>query len=749
MEMFNNLKLATRIVTITLAILFAVVAVNYVVFTRGYNSRAQDALVEKAKAFTAVADEAKNHASLLHQTGAFNEEALATELSRDLAAGKRVDETRFFKTIPVVAGWTAAQDAAQREHIEFRISSFDARNKDHEPKPGSFEEGLLRKLSAQVVAGQGDFIQAVDKTDNSLHFLRAIRLTENCLMCHGAPGSKWDKAGTGKDPTGHAMESWVAGQMHGSYHVVMPLAPVRAQVASFILNGLLWTLPLAGVAIAFFVSVIWRSIGRPVKSLTERTTAIANGDLTQEMPGELRARGDEIGALAKALANLRSSLIQSLQEVGNSTGTLTVMSEGLVTVSQRLTEEVKGTMERSNAVATAAEEASASSASVATGMQHASENLSSVAGATEEMSATVADIASNSAKARAVSEEAGAQARAVAALMHELGQAAQEIGKVTETITGISDQTKLLALNATIEAARAGTAGKGFAVVAHEIKELARQTAAATEDIKTKILGVQTSTGGAITEIEKITAVIADVVGLVTSIAAAIEEQATVTKDVASNVGQASTSVREANEQVAETATVSKSIARDVTEISAQSRAIGNDSRHLQENADMLKSLAERFKQLISRFEMGKSMDFVAIKKGHLQWRNRVVDLFEGRQTLVPSDVVNHHQCALGKWYDNEGRQHMGHLHSFGKLEAPHAKFHSLIGDVVTSWNAGRQTEAMSRFQELMPLTNQIFENLDDLSLESAAVARNGNSNGSSKGNGNGNGNGNGKTGHH
>ena len=76
--------------------------------------------------------------------------------------------------------------------------------------------------------------------------------------------------------------------------------------------------------------------------------------------------------------------------------------------------------------------------------------------------------------------------------MHQLGTAAQEIGKVTETITNISSQTNLLALNATIEAARAGTAGKGFAVVANEIKELAQQTASATEDIKSKILGVQT-----------------------------------------------------------------------------------------------------------------------------------------------------------------------------------------------------------------------------------------------------------------
>jgi methyl-accepting chemotaxis protein len=75
---------------------------------------------------------------------------------------------------------------------------------------------------------------------------------------------------------------------------------------------------------------------------------------------------------------------------------------------------------------------------------------------------------------------------------------------VTETITSISAQTNLLALNATIEAVRGGQAGKGVAVVANEIKELAQQTAAATEDIKGKISTIQTSTGRAIDDIEKI-----------------------------------------------------------------------------------------------------------------------------------------------------------------------------------------------------------------------------------------------------
>jgi len=188
--------------------------------------------------------------------------------------------------------------------------------------------------------------------------------------------------------------------------------------------------------------------------------------------------------------------------------------------------------------------------------------------------------------------------------MRQLGQSAKDIGKVTETITNISSQTNLLALNATIEAARAGAAGKGFAVVANEIKELAKQTAAATEDIKTKIGGVQGSAAGAIADIEKITGVIAEVGYIVSSIATAIEQQSAVTRDVAGNVAQASAGVREANERVAQTAAVSRSMAMDIAGVDAAASDIRAGGEQIAASAGELSKLAERLKELVEQFKI-------------------------------------------------------------------------------------------------------------------------------------------------
>jgi methyl-accepting chemotaxis protein len=260
--------------------------------------------------------------------------------------------------------------------------------------------------------------------------------------------------------------------------------------------------------------------------------------------------------------------------------------------------------ERANSVAAAAEESSTTTKQVATAMDGTSQSLSSVASATEQMSSTIGEISANAEKGRSISQQATAQAQAISGGMRELGRSAQDIGKVTETITSISAQTNLLALNATIEAARAGASGKGFAVVANEIKELAQQTAAATEDIKAKISSIQSSSGTAIADIEKIAGVIHDVGDIVTTIASAIEEQSAATRDVASNIANASNNVLDANRRVAETAAVSATMAADIATVNSVASERERDSVRIQESARELSQLSGQLKERVERFHI-------------------------------------------------------------------------------------------------------------------------------------------------
>jgi methyl-accepting chemotaxis protein len=382
-------------------------------------------------------------------------------------------------------------------------------------------------------------------------------------------------------------------------------AQAKAQSVATTVRRVLISVALVVVAFAVFFGISTaRGISGPLLATSKLLGEIGKGNLATEVDQALLDRKDEAGEVVRAVQNVVVSLRGMIGDVDGGASKLTDATQEMASISGNLSKGNKEVSSLATTVAAAAEESSANTASVAAAMEQATSNLSSVASATEEMSATVGEIASNAEKARAISGEATNQAEAISAVMRDLGRAAQDIGKVTETITSISAQTNLLALNATIEAARAGAAGKGFAVVANEIKELAQQTASATEDIKSKISGIQASTGGAMGDIEKIAQVIREVGDIVSSIAAAIEEQSTVTKDVASNIAQATLGVKDANQRVSETAAVAQNIAKDIAGVNATVAELVTGSEQVKSSATELASIADQLKHAAASFRV-------------------------------------------------------------------------------------------------------------------------------------------------
>nr|MBP8302149.1 DUF3365 domain-containing protein [Planctomycetota bacterium] len=240
-------SLATRVLGASMAILGVVSAIAFWSNSTSYRRDAEQRMVERAAAFTAVAEAAKQHAAGLHAAGVFRTEDLVAELSAVVKSGGDYRSARMYKTIPVVAGWTAAREAARRENIDFRIAAFDARNAENDPRndkvEGEFRAKLLTDLTAQVGAGGSDSISRIDRNANSLHYLRAIKLEESCMLCHGDPQTSPTK--DGKDVTGFRMENWKPGMVHGAFEGVMRLGPCDAQVAGFVGSAMIWCLPAA------------------------------------------------------------------------------------------------------------------------------------------------------------------------------------------------------------------------------------------------------------------------------------------------------------------------------------------------------------------------------------------------------------------------------------------------------------------------------------------------------------------------
>jgi methyl-accepting chemotaxis protein len=244
----------------------------------------------------------------------------------------------MFKTIPVVAGWTAAAEAAKLEHIDFSVTAFQARNKDHTPAAGSFKEQLLKDLEAQVKAGGGDTLGRIDEKTNQYVYLRAIRLDESCMLCHGDP-ARYDAkdehgAFDGKDPLGFAMESWKPGDMHGAFEVSMPLSTVDAQVAGFFQNGLIITIPLLIVAAGVFIFIIRHLLTKPVAAMVQTMNQIiSTHDLTRRLDIK---RGDEVGQIGHWFDELVGSLHKIISDVLSSTRQVAAASTQIAASSEEM-----------------------------------------------------------------------------------------------------------------------------------------------------------------------------------------------------------------------------------------------------------------------------------------------------------------------------------------------------------------------------------------------------------------------------
>lgn len=485
----------------------------------------------------------------------------------------------------------AAQRAASWAVVDESLSSFASR-------PRGNEQGrrMLAELQQAVVAWRASYDEldkwtsAMIATDDWEEFLEAKMQYEAAVeqmipvseRLNNAVEALWENNTTNT-------------QRRANEAAALLVAMERLTLITMVV------ILLISVLAGFLVT---RSITRPMATLVEALNKIGEGDMRVTLPDEVLKRKDEMGGLAQSLKttveNVRSTMSQLVQSIQ----TLSSASTELLAIVEQNRQGTDDLRQRARSVASAAEEMNANTVSVASGMEQATQNLSSVASATEEMTATIGEIASNTSRARKTTTEAGQKIDDFSQLMKQLGSAAMEIGKVTDTINEISEQTNLLALNATIEAARAGAAGKGFAVVANEIKELAQQTAAATEEIKTKITGIQGTTGEAVQDVDRIVKVMSEVNDIVTTIAAAIEEQSSVTRDVANNISEANRGVQDSSRRTNETATATQSVAEEIANVNQTAEDIGTANEQSAASAQELSQLAENIQTLFSRFKV-------------------------------------------------------------------------------------------------------------------------------------------------
>ena len=373
----------------------------------------------------------------------------------------------------------------------------------------------------------------------------AYRKGKDVFLAAGADPTVGDKAVTGIDRGASDKMSALVKLLHEKADKESLLIREHANDAIFL--GIATIIASSVLVIVFGIWLINRRIILPIRDVIGYITQLSQGHFER---GFQIQRQDELGSLAKAANILRDSLFSTLTQLKQSIDQLDQSSSKLKNTSSIMAGSARDQLGRTDLVATAMHEMSATAQDVANSAATAAVAANQADRAAQEgeqvMQSTITMITRMSGE---IENTAG--------VIQQLDEDSRRISTVLEVIRNIADQTNLLALNAAIEAARAGEHGRGFAVVADEVRTLAKRTADSTAEINTIITTVQSGTKDAVQAIassrllssdsvekvteagdmlQQITKAISEIHNMTQQIATAAEEQTSVVEDISRNL---------------------------------------------------------------------------------------------------------------------------------------------------------------------------------------------------------------------
>lgn len=411
---FANLPLQKKILSIGIGLPALIFAVLLAMYSRDASQRAIANSVDKARSICLTADSAREQTEKQWAARIYS-------LDRLRNWGAAGEQDKVLSTVPIITAWETAIAKSKQGGYEFRVPALEPRNPDNAPNDRQ-KEALLALRDSSL-----DEYVIVDKESNNVHYFRPVHLAKSCLNCHGDPARSEELWGTtdGTDVTGHQMENWEIGRMHGAFEVVQSLDKAKAAANT----SVLWACMIAvgSLGVAGFITMLTL---RSVKSRILTTSA----EIENSVAG-LEGTSTILQADAGETLTKTAKMVESVSETSNN---IEIVNQAVTQMGNAIEEIAMRSTEASN-IATEAVGKAKATVEVISDLERSSNQVESVISVINALAEQTNLLALN---ATIEAARAGESGKGFAVVANEVKELANQTTQATESIAAVMSEIR-------------------------------------------------------------------------------------------------------------------------------------------------------------------------------------------------------------------------------------------------------------------------------------------------------------------